>query len=88
VGCALVLGFGLLLGQGLIRGAASRVLYGDETVKPWGFVVLTPVAIAFMTAGLIGIRYWWLERKGRLLPDTENRVIRFLRMLFHESWEH
>jgi hypothetical protein len=83
-----VLGFGLLLGQGLVRAAVDRYLYDDQTVKLWGFVVLTPVAIAFVAAGSIGIRYWWLERKGRPLRDTDNRTILFLRMLFHESWDH
>ena len=88
VGCAFLIGFGLLLGQGLVRGVVGRVLYGDQTVKLWGYFVLTPVTIASVTAGLIGIRYWWLERKGRPLPDTDNRTILFLRTLFHESWEH
>jgi hypothetical protein len=87
VGYLFVLAFGLLLTYGLVAGAVDRAVFGGRTVKMWGFYVLGPVALLFDWAGVLGLRYWHLQRTGRGLPPTSSKLVATVRRLFHGRWE-
>lgn len=86
-GYLFALGFGLLMTYGLVAGAVNALASADgPPVKLWGYVVLAPVAALFVWAGVVGLRYWLLQRLRRPLRPTSSPVIHAIRTLFHRSW--
>lgn len=81
------LGFGVLLTYGLVAGAVNALAGGGGPgVRLWGYFVLGPVAAVFVWAGIVGLRYWFLQPLRRPLRPTSSPVIHAVRTLFHRSW--